>query len=57
MLRFFAWMFIIGIFIAVIALMGLIIIPLIIGAFGILAGVIAAIVALAVMFWIFMLLL
>ena len=57
MLRFFAWLFIIGIFIAVIALMGLIVIPLIIGAFGILAGVIAAIVAIAVMFWIFMLLL
>ena len=57
MLRFFSWLFIIGIFIAVIALMGLIIIPLIIGAFGILAGVIAVVVAIAVMFWIFMLLL
>ncbi|MBO7735595.1 MAG: hypothetical protein J6S67_23720 [Methanobrevibacter sp.] len=57
MLRFLFWMFVIGIFIAVIALMGLIIIPLIIGTFGILAGVIAFIVAITVMFCIFMILL
>ena len=52
MLRAFLWIFVIGIILAIIGLMGLIIIPAIIATFGIIAGIIAGVIVfLAVIFF------
>lgn len=55
MIRLLCWMLLTGIVLTVIAVIGLLILPAIIGGIGIIAGIIALIVAFTVMFGLFLL--